>query len=74
MQKYSVLMAVYRKDNPEYFAIALDSMIHQTVPPDEIVIVKDGPITEELQAVIDERKGGLVDIREVALEQNQGLG
>ena len=74
MQKYSVLMAVYKKDNPEYFAIALDSMIHQTVPPDEIVIVKDGPITEELQAVIDERKGGLVDIGEVALEQNQGLG
>ena len=45
MQKYSVLMAVYIKDNPEYFAVALDSMIHQTVPPDEIVIVKDGIIT-----------------------------
>lgn len=41
MQKYSVLMAVYKKDNPEYFAIALDSMINQTMPPDEIVIVKD---------------------------------
>ena len=74
MQKYSVLMAVYRKDNPEYFAIALDSMIRQTVPPDEIVIVKDGPITGELQAVIDGRKIGGASIHEVALETNQGVG
>lgn len=73
MQKYSVLMAVYRKDNPKYFAIALDSMINQTVPPDEIVVVKDGPITEELQAVIDERMGK-VKINEVSLAENHGLG
>ncbi len=73
VQKYSALMAVYIKDNPEYFAVALDSMIHQTVPPDEIVIVKDGPITEVLQAVIDERKGS-VNINEVALKENHGLG
>lgn len=74
MEKYSVLMAVYKKDNPEYFAIALDSMINQTVPPDEIVIVKDGPITEELQAIIDERRNGKIVIHEVALENNLGLG
>ncbi len=74
MQKYSVLMAVYIKDNPEYFAVALDSMIHQTVTPDEIVIVKDGPITEALQMVIDERKGGTVEINEVGLRENHGLG
>lgn len=73
VQKYSVLMAVYVKDNPEYFAIALDSMIHQTVPPDEIVIVKDGPITEELQAILDDRKN-IVNIHEVALKDNHGLG
>ena len=73
MQKYSVLMAVYKKDNPEYFAIALDSMIRQTVPPDEIVIVKDGPITGELQAVIDGRKSK-TEIHEVPLAENHGLG
>lgn len=74
MQKYSVLMAVYIKDNPEYFAIALDSMIHQTMPPDEIVIVKDGPITEELQAVVDARREGITAIHEIALKKNLGLG
>ena len=44
MEKYSVLMTVYTKDNPDYFAIALDSMLNQTYLPEEIVIVKDGPV------------------------------
>ena len=54
--------------------MALDSMINQTYPADEIVIIKDGPITQELQAVIDERKKGSIEIQEVALAKNQGRG
>lgn len=74
MQKYSVLMMVYIYDNPDFFAMALDSMLNQTYPADEIVIIKDGPITLELQAVIDERKNGCIEIKEVNLEKNQGRG
>lgn len=48
----SVLMSVYAKENPEYFKTALESVINQTLQPDEIVIMKDGPLTEELEAVI----------------------
>ena len=44
-QKYSVLMSLYKKEKPEYLRLAIDSMINQTVPPDEIVIVEDGPLT-----------------------------
>ena len=51
--EYSVLMTVYGKDNPEYFRKALMSMVKQTKKPDEIVLVKDGPVTDELQSVID---------------------
>lgn len=71
--EYSVLMTVFCKDNPEYFALALDSMINQTLKPDEIVLVKDGPITKELQNVIDERIM-ISNIVEVQLEKNKGLG
>lgn len=71
--EYSVLMTVFCKDNPEYFALALDSMINQTLKPDEIVLVKDGPITKELQNVIDERIM-ISNIVEVQLEKNMGLG
>ena len=71
--KYSVLMTVYKRDKPFYFKMALDSMINQTVSPDEIVLVKDGPITKSLQDIIDNRKK-FTNIIEVNLNENVGLG
>lgn len=50
--KYSVLMSVYHKENPQFLKISIDSMINQTVRPDEFVIVKDGPLTQELNEII----------------------
>lgn len=73
MQKYSVLMTVYKNDNPEYFALALASMIDQTYKPDEIVLVKDGPIPSSLQKVIDGRLNDF-EINQVQLAENRGLG
>lgn len=46
--KYSVLMSIYKKENPDYFVQSLESMINQTIVPDEIVIVKDGELTKAL--------------------------
>lgn len=45
-------------------------MINQTVPPDEIVIVEDGPLTDELYAVLDEYP----ILHRVKNETNLGLG
>ena len=53
MEKYSVLMSLYIKEKPEYLDMAIKSMIEQTLEPDEIVIVKDGQITPQLQAVLN---------------------
>lgn len=50
--KFSVAMCVYEKDNPEYFKIAVESIVNQTVKADEIVLVVDGPVTDELDSVI----------------------
>lgn len=72
--KYSVLMTVYKSDNPEYFALSLDSMINQSLPPDEIVLVKDGPIPNSLQEVINDRRNGNILIKEIQLPINKGLG
>lgn len=52
MDKYSVLMSLYIKEKPEYLRAAIESMLAQTVQPDEIVIVKDGPLTAELEDVL----------------------
>lgn len=72
--KYSVLMTVYKKDNPQYLKLAIESMIMQTSIPDEIVIVKDGEITNELQSVIDNIDNKNIVISQIQLEKNVGLG
>ena len=43
-------MSLYKKEHPEYLREALDSMINQTVRPDEIVLVEDGPLTKDVTA------------------------
>ena len=70
-QKYSVLMSLYKKEKPEYLRLALDSMLNQTVPPDEIVLVEDGPLTDELYAVLEEYQEHLHIVKN---EKNLGLG
>lgn len=74
MDKYSVLMTVYKKDNPEYFSLALGSMVNQTYKPDEIVLVKDGLITDDLQRVIDDYIAAGAPINQLQLKRNVGLG
>ena len=54
MEKYSVLMSLYKKEHPEFLRVAIDSMINQTLPPAEIVLVEDGELTLELYAVVAE--------------------
>lgn len=71
MEKYSVLMSLYKKEHSEYLQLALDSMLRQTVKPDEIVLVEDGPLTDELYEVLDQYKDHL---HIVVNETNLGLG
>ncbi len=71
--KFSVLMSLYIKENPTFLRECLQSLVDQTHPADEIVLVLDGAITSELQAVIDEFKATL-PFKLVPLEQNIGLG
>ncbi len=75
MQAYSVLMSVYRNEKPAFFRRAIESMLQQTVPPTEFVIVCDGPLTQELTQVIDffcQTHRELFRI--VKLPENKGLG
>ena len=71
MEKYSVLMSLYIKEKPDYLRHALDSMINQTIKPDEIVLVEDGPLTDELYAVVEAYKDQL---HLIVNNTNLGLG
>lgn len=74
MQNYSVLMTVWVNDKPEYFEQSLTSMLAQTWPTDDLVIVKDGPVTAELERVISRYQQQFSNIHPVQLEENVGLG
>ena len=71
---FSVLISVYRKEKPEYFDECLKSVFASSILPSEVVIVKDGELTEELEEVLNRyvEQTGLLKI--VALEENCGLG
>lgn len=75
MEKYSVLMSLYKKEKPEYLELAIESMLGQTVLPDEIVIVKDGPLTTELESILTKYKEKYPDVFTIVVsEENIGLG
>lgn len=75
MEKYSFLMSVYYKEKPEYLKLSIDSMLSQTVMPDEIIIVEDGPLTDDLSAVIDIYSHKMPKLFHVIkLKKNGGLG
>jgi glycosyltransferase involved in cell wall biosynthesis len=75
MNKFSVLISVYHKENPLYFRESLESLMNQTVLPNEIVLIKDGPLTENLENVLNEYVANYANLfKIIALPLNKGLG
>ena len=75
MQNYSVLMSVYHKEKPEYLRQAIESIQAQTVPTNDFVLVCDGPLNPELDAVIAAKQQEMGDtLNVVRLVKNCGLG
>jgi len=74
VEEFSVLTSIYHKENPNWLREALDSVFAQTILPSEFLLVKDGPLTPELDAVIDEYAKRYPIIKIVVNEVNLGLG
>lgn len=73
--KYSILMSVYYKEHPHYLSQAIESLFQSNeVIPHEIVIVKDGRLTMELDKVLYEAKEKYKAILIVGYDSNKGLG
>ena len=71
---FSVLLSIYYKEQPAYLRLALDSVFLQTIKADEVVLVEDGRLTPELDAVIEEYQKQYPELKVVKFEQNRGLG
>lgn len=74
MEKFSVLMSVYHREKGDFLREALLSVFEQSMPPTEVVLVKDGPLTDELEKVIAEFVERYAQLKVVTLPQNVGLG
>ena len=73
MEKFSVSMCVYGGDDPQWFCTAVESILNQTVKPDEVVLVVDGPVPTQLDDIICGYAQNPV-FRVIRLEKNMGHG
>lgn len=75
LNKYSILISIYYKERGDYLKDSINSILAQTILPEQIVIVKDGELTEELNDIITSYQEEYPDIFTILqLEENMGLG
>jgi glycosyltransferase involved in cell wall biosynthesis len=72
MVKFSVLVSVYYKESPSNLEECFRSLINQTLKAAEIILVKDGILTPELENVINLWHNNLPLIV-VGYEENRGI-
>ena len=72
--KFSVLMSVYKNDKTEYVKTAINSVLNQTLKPDQYVIMIDGPIDDDLKNLLlkYKKKNDIIELH--FREENKGLG
>jgi glycosyltransferase involved in cell wall biosynthesis len=75
-EPFSLLISVYDGDRPDYLRRSFRSAVDdQTLPPDQVIIVRDGPVRPELAACLDELvTASPIPVTLVPLEHNRGLG
>lgn len=72
--EFSVLMSIYKNADPCFLREAIDSVLHQTLAPAEIVIIVDGKVPGNIKAVLDEYKSKYNELFNIIqLEENIGL-
>ena len=70
---FSVLMSLYNKEQSQHLEQCLESLSMQTVLPNEIIIVEDGPLNEKLHQTLGKWKP-ILPIKSISLKENVGLG
>jgi glycosyltransferase involved in cell wall biosynthesis len=71
--KFTVLLSLYCKESPDYLNYCLQSIADNTLRPDQVIIVYDGEVGEQLEAVVDKYTLRL-PIEVVRITKNIGLG
>lgn len=67
-------MSLYAKERPSFLRQSLDSVFSQSLKADEVIVVEDGPLTNELDAVVAEYAAKFPELKVIPLPVNGGLG
>ena len=71
---FSVLMSVYDKEDARNLDVALSSIKNQTLPPNELILVKDGPLNRDLESIINKHsRTSPFKFKTLSLDENVGL-
>lgn len=78
MSEFSVLLPVYHRDDADHFSRAIRSVTaDQVLVPDELVIIRDGPVGSALNDVLAAARSGAltggVPVHVVEMTRNVGL-
>jgi len=71
---FSVAISVYKNDDPEHFRMAMDSILNQSVSPDEVILVVDGPISGILSDFVEKYESEIKFLKVIRLAENKGHG
>lgn len=71
----TALVPTYGGDDSDELYQSIRSLLDQTRPPDEIVVVEDGPLTADLAKTLDRLQDeATMPVRRVRLDENVGQG
>lgn len=73
MADFDVLIPLYRADKPEIFDQAYQSILKNTLKPQKVVLVIDGPIPKKLQSIVQNWQEIDSTLCVVRLPENYGI-
>ena len=73
MNNFSVLMSLYHKENPLFLKESLQSIFDNTIQPNQVVLVLDGPIGNELKSIVNDFIARYPSLEVYPQPKNQGL-
>lgn len=71
---FSVLISVYNKDNPQWLKEAVESVLNNTIKPNEIIVAIDGPVKKEIHDILENYEKNISNFLNVFLPENKGRG
>ena len=70
---FSVLISVYKNDNFHHFKESINSVLNQSIKPDQIVIVRDGEVSNQIDSYLNQLEKNCKLFSIIRFNKNKGL-